>query len=101
MATARPQVSSWRHTPAPEVVLWKQDSGKMAAAAKKSVLSSLAVYAEDSEPESDSEAGGTGSERGAGTGEALVGVGWLVRPPSILEPARAAACPSLPPPSAV
>ncbi|XP_053157446.1 SAP30-binding protein isoform X2 [Hemicordylus capensis] len=39
------------------------------AAAKKSVLSSLAVYAEDSEPESDSEAGGAGSERGAGTEE--------------------------------
>lgn len=44
---------------------------KMAAAAKKSVLSSLAVYAEDSEPESDSEAGGAGSDRGGGTGEAL------------------------------
>uniref|UniRef100_A0ACB8EKI3 Uncharacterized protein n=1 Tax=Sphaerodactylus townsendi TaxID=933632 RepID=A0ACB8EKI3_9SAUR len=35
------------------------------AAAKKSVLSSLAVYAEDSEPESGSETGGAGSERGA------------------------------------
>lgn len=43
----------------------------MAAAAKKSVLSSLAVYAEDSEPESDSEAGGAGSDRGGGTGEAF------------------------------
>ncbi|XP_003217303.2 SAP30-binding protein [Anolis carolinensis] len=42
--------------------------GKMAAA-KKSVLSSLAVYAEDSEAESDSEAGGAASERGAGTEE--------------------------------
>ncbi|XP_034960384.1 SAP30-binding protein isoform X1 [Zootoca vivipara] len=39
------------------------------AAAKKSVLSSLAVYAEDSEPESDSEAGGAASERGTGTTE--------------------------------
>uniref|UniRef100_A0A8D0EG12 SAP30 binding protein n=1 Tax=Salvator merianae TaxID=96440 RepID=A0A8D0EG12_SALMN len=39
------------------------------ASAKKSVLSSLAVYAEDSEPESDSEVGGVGSERGAGTEE--------------------------------
>ncbi|KAJ6660295.1 hypothetical protein lerEdw1_017718 [Lerista edwardsae] len=43
-------------------------NGKMAAA-KKSVLSSLAVYAEDSEPESDSEAGGTSSDRGAGAEE--------------------------------
>uniref|UniRef100_A0A670HZS8 SAP30 binding protein n=1 Tax=Podarcis muralis TaxID=64176 RepID=A0A670HZS8_PODMU len=34
------------------------------AAAKKSVLSSLAVYAEDSEPESDSEAGGAVEEKG-------------------------------------
>lgn len=50
----------------------------MAAAAKKSVLSSLAVYAEDSEPESDSEAGGAGSDRGGGTGEALGGGAvWL------------------------
>ncbi|KAL8213535.1 UNVERIFIED_CONTAM: SAP30-binding protein [Gekko kuhli] len=36
------------------------------AAAERSVLSSLAVYAEDSEPEPDSEAGGAGSERGTG-----------------------------------
>ncbi|XP_050776573.1 SAP30-binding protein isoform X2 [Gopherus flavomarginatus] len=34
------------------------------AAAKRSVLSSLAVYAEDSEPESDSEAGAPGSDGG-------------------------------------
>ncbi|XP_071620687.1 SAP30-binding protein isoform X2 [Heliangelus exortis] len=42
--------------------------GKMAAA-KRSVLSSLAVYAEDSDPESDSEAGTAGSDGGAATGE--------------------------------
>lgn len=39
------------------------------AAAKRSVLSSLAVYAEDSDPESDSEAGTAGSDGGAATGE--------------------------------
>ncbi|XP_019359021.1 PREDICTED: SAP30-binding protein isoform X4 [Crocodylus porosus] len=38
------------------------------ASAKRSVLSSLAVYAEDSEPESDSEAGATGSD-GVAAGE--------------------------------
>ncbi|XP_006018336.1 SAP30-binding protein isoform X4 [Alligator sinensis] len=38
------------------------------ASAKRSVLSSLAVYAEDSEPESDSEAGAAGSD-GATAGE--------------------------------
>uniref|UniRef100_A0A7M4E9P0 SAP30 binding protein n=1 Tax=Crocodylus porosus TaxID=8502 RepID=A0A7M4E9P0_CROPO len=36
------------------------------ASAKRSVLSSLAVYAEDSEPESDSEAGATGSDEEKG-----------------------------------
>ncbi|KAL8213534.1 UNVERIFIED_CONTAM: hypothetical protein K2H54_066486 [Gekko kuhli] len=45
------------------------------AAAKRSVLSSLAVYAEDSEPEPDSEAGGAGSQRGTGP----EGKGGLVR----------------------
>ncbi|KAL8207362.1 UNVERIFIED_CONTAM: SAP30-binding protein [Gekko kuhli] len=39
------------------------------AAARKSVLSSLAVYAEDSKPELDSKAGGAGSERGTGPEE--------------------------------
>uniref|UniRef100_A0A8V5HH08 Uncharacterized protein n=1 Tax=Melopsittacus undulatus TaxID=13146 RepID=A0A8V5HH08_MELUD len=49
------------------------------AAAKRSVLSSLAVYAEDSDPESDSEAGTAGSDGGAVTGEekgGLVSVGY-------------------------
>ncbi|XP_052665077.1 SAP30-binding protein isoform X2 [Harpia harpyja] len=48
------------------------------AAAKRSVLSSLAVYAEDSDPESDSEAGTAGSDGGAATGEkgGLVSVGY-------------------------
>uniref|UniRef100_A0A8B9QAD8 SAP30 binding protein n=1 Tax=Apteryx owenii TaxID=8824 RepID=A0A8B9QAD8_APTOW len=48
------------------------------AAAKRSVLSSLAVYAEDSDPESDSEAGAAGSDGGAATGEkgGLVSVGY-------------------------
>ncbi|XP_010287774.1 PREDICTED: SAP30-binding protein [Phaethon lepturus] len=47
-------------------------------AAKRSVLSSLAVYAEDSDPESDSEAGTAGSDGGAATGEkgGLVSVGY-------------------------
>ncbi|XP_067403676.1 SAP30-binding protein isoform X4 [Emydura macquarii macquarii] len=39
------------------------------AAAKRSVLSSLAVYAEDSEPESDSEAGAAGSDGGTAAAE--------------------------------
>uniref|UniRef100_A0A8C3S8J5 SAP30 binding protein n=1 Tax=Chelydra serpentina TaxID=8475 RepID=A0A8C3S8J5_CHESE len=39
------------------------------AAAKRSVLSSLAVYAEDSEPESDSEAGAAGSDGGTAVEE--------------------------------
>ncbi|TFK04661.1 separin [Platysternon megacephalum] len=39
------------------------------AAAKRSVLSSLAVYAEDSEPESDSEAGAAGSDGGTAAEE--------------------------------
>lgn len=52
----------------------KEGGTGIMAAAKKSVLSSLAVYAEDSEPESDSEAGGAGSERGTGPGEVLVGL---------------------------
>ncbi|NWH76376.1 S30BP protein, partial [Piaya cayana] len=48
------------------------------AAAKRSVLSSLAVYAEDSDPESDSEAGTAGSDGGAASGEkgGLVSVGY-------------------------
>ncbi|NXL41309.1 S30BP protein, partial [Podilymbus podiceps] len=48
------------------------------AAAKRSVLSSLAVYAEDSDPESDSEAGTAGSDGGTATGEkgGLVSVGY-------------------------
>ncbi|NXP22708.1 S30BP protein, partial [Scytalopus superciliaris] len=48
------------------------------AAAKRSVLSSLAVYAEDSDPESDSEAGTAGSDGGAPAGEkgGLVSVGY-------------------------
>uniref|UniRef100_A0A8C2UGF1 SAP30 binding protein n=1 Tax=Coturnix japonica TaxID=93934 RepID=A0A8C2UGF1_COTJA len=41
------------------------------AAAKRSVLSSLAVYAEDSDPESDSETGTAGREKGG-----LVSVGY-------------------------
>lgn len=45
------------------------------AAAKRSVLSSLAVYAEDSDPESDSEAGTAGSDGGAPTGEGGQGAG--------------------------
>lgn len=45
------------------------------AAAKRSVLSSLAVYAEDSDPESDSEAGTAGSDGGAATGEGREGRG--------------------------
>uniref|UniRef100_A0A8C8S1U0 SAP30 binding protein n=1 Tax=Pelusios castaneus TaxID=367368 RepID=A0A8C8S1U0_9SAUR len=39
------------------------------AAAKRNVLSTLAVYAEDSEPESDSEAGAAGSDGGAAAAE--------------------------------
>uniref|UniRef100_A0A8C3J368 SAP30 binding protein n=1 Tax=Calidris pygmaea TaxID=425635 RepID=A0A8C3J368_9CHAR len=47
------------------------------AAAKRSVLSSLAVYAEDSDPESDSEAGTAGSDGGAATEKGgLVSVGY-------------------------
>ncbi|XP_004946198.3 SAP30-binding protein isoform X2 [Gallus gallus] len=48
------------------------------AAAKRSVLSSLAVYAEDSDPESDSETGTAGSDGGTATGEkgGLVSVGY-------------------------
>lgn len=45
------------------------------AAAKRSVLSSLAVYAEDSDPESDSEAGTAGGDGGAPTGEGRQGAG--------------------------
>jgi len=45
------------------------------AAAKRSVLSSLAVYAEDSDPESDSEAGTGGSDGGTATGEGREGTG--------------------------
>lgn len=45
------------------------------AAAKRSVLSSLAVYAEDSDPESDSEAGTAGSDGGAAAGEGREGSG--------------------------
>uniref|UniRef100_A0A8B9D8L6 SAP30 binding protein n=1 Tax=Anser cygnoides TaxID=8845 RepID=A0A8B9D8L6_ANSCY len=47
------------------------------AAAKRSVLSSLAVYAEDSDPESDSEAGPAGGEGAAGEEKGgLVSVGY-------------------------
>lgn len=49
--------------------------GRKMAAAKRSVLSSLAVYAEDSDPESDSEAGTAGSDGGAPTGEGGQGAG--------------------------
>ncbi|XP_066472292.1 SAP30-binding protein isoform X1 [Tiliqua scincoides] len=68
MATAGP--SSARVAPPRRKRAAVVGSGTMAAA-KKSVLSSLAVYAEDSEPESESgsEAGGAGSERGAGAEE--------------------------------
>lgn len=45
------------------------------AAAKRSVLSSLAVYAEDSDPESDSETGTAGSDGGTATGEGGEGPG--------------------------
>uniref|UniRef100_A0A8C7E9U6 SAP30 binding protein n=1 Tax=Nothoprocta perdicaria TaxID=30464 RepID=A0A8C7E9U6_NOTPE len=45
------------------------------AAAKRSVLSSLAVYAEDSDPESDSEAGTGGSDGGEKGGLVSVGYG--------------------------
>ncbi|KAK2528468.1 Sap30bp [Columba guinea] len=49
------------------------------AAAKRNVLSSLAVYAEDSDPESDSEGGTAGSDGGAAAGEkgGLVSVGKM------------------------
>lgn len=45
------------------------------AAAKRNVLSSLAVYAEDSDPESDSEGGTAGSDGGAAAGEGREGPG--------------------------
>ncbi|NXO08560.1 S30BP protein, partial [Oriolus oriolus] len=48
------------------------------AVAKRSVLSLLRVYAEDSDPESDSEAGAAGSDGGAPTGKkgGLVSAGY-------------------------
>lgn len=63
------------------------------AAAKRSVLSSLAVYAEDSDPESDSEAGTAGSDGGTATGEGREGAGEGGGPGPPRGPPRPAAFP--------